>query len=80
MSVVVVLIGFSILVAAGFLGAFLWAVRNGQFEDRYTPSVRLLLDEPRLPPAQNGAGPQDATPPPAPVRRHTFRNHHTQGS
>jgi len=29
MSVVVVLIGFSILVAAGFLLAFLWAVRSG---------------------------------------------------
>jgi nitrogen fixation-related uncharacterized protein len=66
-------------VAAGFLGAFLWAVRNGQFEDRYTPSVRMLLDEPRLPPAQNGTGPQGVTPPPS-VRRHKFRNHHTQGS
>jgi cbb3-type cytochrome oxidase maturation protein len=80
MSVVVVLIGFSILVAAGFLGAFLWAVRNGQFEDRYTPSVRMLLDEPRLPPAQNGAGSQGVAPPQAPVRRDKLRNHHTQGS
>ena len=79
MSVVVVLIGFSILVAAGFLGAFLWAVRNGQFEDRYTPSVRMLLDEPRLPPDQHGAGPQGVGPPPT-VRRDKFRNHHTQGS
>lgn len=80
MSVVVVLIGFSILVAAGFLGAFVWAVRNGQFEDRFTPSVRMLLDDPRLPPAQNGTGSQGAAPPTVPVRRHKFRNHHTQGS
>jgi cbb3-type cytochrome oxidase maturation protein len=45
MSVVVVLIGLSMLVAGGFLLAFLWAVRTGQFDDRYTPSVRILLDD-----------------------------------
>jgi cbb3-type cytochrome oxidase maturation protein len=32
------------LVAGGFLVAFLWAVRHGQFDDRYTPSVRILFD------------------------------------
>lgn len=45
MSVMYVLIGFSLLVALVFLGAFLWAVRNGQYEDQYTPSVRMLFDE-----------------------------------
>ena len=45
MSVMYVLIGFSLLVALVFLGAFLWAVRNGQYEDHYTPSVRMLFDE-----------------------------------
>ena len=40
-----VLIGFSLLVALSFLGAFVWAVKSGQFEDKYTPSVRILLDE-----------------------------------
>lgn len=44
MSVVLVLIFFSLLVASGFLTAFLWAVRTGQYDDRYTPSVRILLD------------------------------------
>jgi cbb3-type cytochrome oxidase maturation protein len=44
MSVIVVLIGFSMLVAGGFLLAFMWAVRTGQFDDRYTPSVRMLFD------------------------------------
>ncbi|MFH1118567.1 MAG: cbb3-type cytochrome oxidase assembly protein CcoS [Bacteroidota bacterium] len=44
MSVVVVLIGFSILVAAGFLLAFLWAVRSGQYDDDVSPSVRILFD------------------------------------
>ncbi len=45
MSVVVVLIGFSILVAAGFLLAFLWAVRSGQYDDDVSPSVRMLFDK-----------------------------------
>ncbi len=45
MSVIVILIFFSVLVAGGFLIAFLWAVRSGQYEDRYTPSVRILFDD-----------------------------------
>jgi len=44
-SVIIVLIGFSFLVAAGFLVAFLWAVRTGQFEDKHTPSIRMLFDD-----------------------------------
>jgi cbb3-type cytochrome oxidase maturation protein len=27
------------------LAAFLWAVKNGQFKDTYTPSIRILFDE-----------------------------------
>lgn len=45
MSVIVVLIGVSVFVAVGFLAAFLWAVKSGQYEDRYTPSVRMLFDD-----------------------------------
>jgi cbb3-type cytochrome oxidase maturation protein len=39
-----VLIGFSLLVALGFLIAFLWSVKKGQYDDDYTPSVRILFD------------------------------------
>ncbi len=45
MSVIVLLIGFSILVAGGFLIAFLWAVRSGQYDDKYTPSIRMLFED-----------------------------------
>ncbi len=45
MSVVAVLICFSLLVAIGFLLAFLWAVKSGQYDDKYTPSVRILFDD-----------------------------------
>jgi len=46
MSVIVILIYFSLLVAVGFLAAFLWAVKSGQYHDTYTPSIRVLFDSP----------------------------------
>ncbi|MEQ8580405.1 MAG: cbb3-type cytochrome oxidase assembly protein CcoS [Marinoscillum sp.] len=45
MSVIIVLIGFSITVAIGFLLAFIWASGSGQYDDDYTPSVRILFDD-----------------------------------
>ncbi|RMH70561.1 MAG: cbb3-type cytochrome oxidase assembly protein CcoS [Gemmatimonadetes bacterium] len=45
MSAIFVMIGASLIVALGFLSAFIWAVRNGQFEDSYTPSIRMLFDD-----------------------------------
>ncbi|HAB18373.1 MAG TPA: cbb3-type cytochrome oxidase assembly protein CcoS [Verrucomicrobiota bacterium] len=47
MSVVLLLIPLSIVIAAGFLSAFFWAVRSGQYEDTSTPSLRVLTDETR---------------------------------
>jgi cbb3-type cytochrome oxidase maturation protein len=44
MSVMFLLIGFSLLIALGFLLAFIWATKKGQFDDTYTPSVRMLFD------------------------------------
>lgn len=45
MSTFFILIAASLLVAVGFLVAFILAVRNGQFEDDYTPSVRILFED-----------------------------------
>lgn len=45
MSVIFILILISLLVASGFLMAFLWAVRSGQMDDRYTPSIRMLIED-----------------------------------
>lgn len=45
MSVILVLIGASLFVAICFLISFIWAVRTGQYEDKYTPSVRILFDD-----------------------------------
>jgi cbb3-type cytochrome oxidase maturation protein len=45
MSVIYLLIPISILLAVIFFAAFVKAVRKGQFEDTYTPSVRMLFDD-----------------------------------
>jgi cbb3-type cytochrome oxidase maturation protein len=45
MSVIILLIIISVLVAGGFLFAFLWSVKDGQYDDDYTPSVRMLFDD-----------------------------------
>ena len=45
MSALFILIGVSIVVAGSFLAAFLWSVKNGQYDDDYTPSVRMLFDD-----------------------------------
>lgn len=45
MSVIYVLITISIVVAVGFLAAFIRAVKSGQYDDDYTPSVRMLFDD-----------------------------------
>jgi cbb3-type cytochrome oxidase maturation protein len=51
MSAVFILIPLSLLVALGFLFAFIWAVRSGQYEDTCTPAMRILTDDPKPPPA-----------------------------
>jgi len=45
MNMIFFLIGCSILLALVFLGAFFWAMRSGQNDDTYTPSVRMLFDD-----------------------------------
>ena len=45
MSVIYLLISISIAVAIGFFIAFIRAVKSGQYEDDYTPSVRMLFDD-----------------------------------
>ncbi|MFA9191011.1 cbb3-type cytochrome oxidase assembly protein CcoS [Flavobacterium sp. FZUC8N2.13] len=45
MSVIYLLITISIFVAVGFFIAFVIAVKSGQYDDDYTPSVRMLFDD-----------------------------------
>lgn len=45
MGVMYVLISISIFVAIVFLILFIKSVKNGQFDDEYTPSIRMLFDD-----------------------------------
>lgn len=44
MEAIIFLIIIGAIVAAGFLVAFIWAVRSGQYDDDYSPSVRMLFE------------------------------------
>ncbi|MGC6431034.1 MAG: cbb3-type cytochrome oxidase assembly protein CcoS [Jejuia sp.] len=45
MSVIYILLAVSILVAVAFFVVFVIAVKKGQFDDSYTPSVRMLFED-----------------------------------
>ncbi|MFT4031005.1 MAG: cbb3-type cytochrome oxidase assembly protein CcoS [Siphonobacter sp.] len=45
MSIIFILIGISLLLALGFLGAFFWAMNTGQHDDLHTPGMRVLFDD-----------------------------------
>jgi len=45
MQIIVFLIVLSLLVAGGFLFAFFWAVKDGQYDDDMTPAMRILFDD-----------------------------------
>lgn len=45
MNIFYLLIGVSLFAALIFLGAFIWAVKSGQFDDSKTPSIRILFDD-----------------------------------
>jgi cbb3-type cytochrome oxidase maturation protein len=44
MEALYVLIAIGFVFALCFLGAFLWAMRSGQYDDKYTPAMRILFD------------------------------------
>ncbi len=45
MNVILILVGFSLMVALVGLAAFFWSVRTGQYDDPYSSSVRILFDD-----------------------------------
>lgn len=46
MSVVIILILASLAVGLGFVVAFVWSVRDGQYVDTVTPAMRMLAEDP----------------------------------
>jgi len=45
LSVIILLMLASLAVGLVFVGAFIWSVRSGQYEDTLTPSMRILADD-----------------------------------
>jgi len=45
MGIIYIMLVVSLVVALFFLGSFLWAIKSGQYEDDYTPSVRILFED-----------------------------------
>ena len=45
MSVIIVMLVGSLIIAGGFLIAFLWSVKDGQYDDEYSPAHRILFDD-----------------------------------
>ena len=58
MSIIYLLLTVSILVAVIFFIAFIVSVKNGQYDDTYTPSVRMLFED-ELVPNTTGQVPAD---------------------
>ena len=49
MTILLLLIGLALFIAGLFTWAFMWAVREGQFDDMDSPAVRILLDDDTAP-------------------------------
>lgn len=45
MGIIVLLILISLAIAIVFLAIFFWSMKSGQYDDTYTPSVRMLFDD-----------------------------------
>ena len=45
MGMIYIMIVVSLVVAVFFLVSFIWATKNGQYDDDYTPSVRVLFED-----------------------------------
>jgi cbb3-type cytochrome oxidase maturation protein len=59
-----VLLPLALLIAALFVGFFVWAAKAGQFDDLETPAVRILFDdeEPRRVDSRTAAVPVRVSP------------------
>ncbi len=45
MSVIIILLIVSLCISGGFLIAYIWSVKDGQFDDDYSPARRILFDD-----------------------------------
>jgi cbb3-type cytochrome oxidase maturation protein len=48
MGIIVLLICISLTIAVVFLLIFYWSMKSGQYDDTYTPSVRILFEDKKV--------------------------------
>jgi len=53
MIIIVLLISVSLTIALIFLAIFYWSVKNGQYDDMITPSIRMLFENKARRPIKN---------------------------
>jgi len=64
MEIIILLIFISLTIAVLFLGAFIWNMKSGQYDDTYGPSVRMLFEDRRKPAEEDPApGPRESPAP-----------------
>ena len=61
MSVIFVVFPIALLIAAGAVVAFIWAVREGQMDDLETPAMRMLHDDEEAAPRDGRAPERDSS-------------------
>lgn len=61
MNIIYMLLAISIIVAIIFFIAFVLSVKKGQYDDIYTPSVRVLFDNEIVPAAEESQTEQQKT-------------------
>ena len=54
MGIIIILICISLTIAVVFLLVFYWSMKSGQYDDTYTPSVRMLFDDKKSKSAKTG--------------------------
>ncbi len=45
MNAIILLLIASLVVAIGFLVAYIWSAKSGQFDDNYSPAHRILFED-----------------------------------
>ena len=48
MEIIEFLIPVALLLAAFFVGGFIWMTKKGQYDDLETPGLRMLLDDDKI--------------------------------
>lgn len=59
MNLLYLILPLALAIGAGFVAAFVWATRKGQFDDLETPAMRALFDDSRVAENPDSGHPED---------------------